>query len=273
MLHIASRVAVEAATGKLLTQAATLDDTGLAAFGQDLSAIAGLLSREPVLRRTLSEATTDVQARAGIINRVLTGHVGAPALQLTDFAIRQDWGSGSDLRDAFRRLGRTAQFLRAERSGELDEVEDQLFRFGRIVDGAPELSVLLDDPTLGGQARVALVRGVLSGRVHPLTQQLLEDLAQDTAGRSFSHGVRELVDQAAERKDKVVAVVESAVPLDTEQRGRLVAALGRIYHREVAVHTVVSPTLVGGLRIRVGDEVIDGSVAGRLAALRARLAS
>lgn len=273
MFHIASRLAVESATGKLLTLAATLDDTGLAALGQDLSGIAQLLSREPVLRRTLSEATTDVQARAGIITRLLTGHVGAPALQLADFVIRLDWANGADLRDGFRRLSRTAQFLRVERSGELDEVEDQLFRFGRIIDATPELSVLLDDPTLPGPGRTALVRNVLTGRVHPLTLQLLEDLAQDTAGRSFSHGVRELVDQAAERKDKVVALVETAVPLDTEQHNRLVAALGRIYHRQVAVHVEVSPRLVGGLRIRVGDEVIDASVAGRLAGLRARLAS
>lgn len=273
MQHIASRIAVQASTDKLLAVAATLDDAGLGALGDDLSAVSRLLGREPVLRRTLSEVSTDVQTRAGIMTRVLTGHVGAPALQLVDFAIHQDWANGADLRDGFRRLGRTAQFLRAERAGELDEVEDQLFRFGRIVDATPELSVLLDDPALPGDQRASLVRSLLAGRTNSLTVDLLTELAADTAGRSFTHGVRELVDQAADRKDKVVALVESAVALDTEQRNRLVAALQRIYGRPVAVHAVVVPALTGGIQIRVGDEVIDGSVSGRLAALRAKLAS
>ena len=91
------------------------------------------------------------------------------------------------------RLGRTAMFLRAERLGELDEVEDQLFRFGRIVAGPPDLSVVLDDPTLSGEARSSLVGRLLTGRVHSLTAELLEQLALDPRGRSFSRGVSEIV--------------------------------------------------------------------------------
>ncbi len=88
-------------------------------------------------------------------------------MRVVDFAVRQDWASGHDLRDGVERLGRTAMFLRAERAGELDEVEDQLFRFGRIIDGTPELSVLLDDPAIGGAARASLVRRLLTHRANP----------------------------------------------------------------------------------------------------------
>ena len=272
MEHIASKQALSASTGQLMLQAATLDDTGLGALGSGLAGVGSLLSREPALRRTLSEATTDVAHRAGLMSSLLTGKVGAPASAIVDFAVKQSWASGRDLADGLIRLGRTAMFLRAERSGELDEVEDQLFRFGRIVEGSPELSVVLDDPITPGPARASLVARLLAGRSHSLTSELLEQLAQDPGGRSFSHGVGQIVQQAAERKDKIVATVQSATSLTHEQSNRLTAALAKIYGRPVSVHVLVEPELAGGIRIRVGDEVIDGSVAGRLDELRRRLA-
>jgi F-type H+-transporting ATPase subunit delta len=272
MEHIASQQSLSEATSRLLTQAATLDDVGLGALGGDLTAVGALLQDNPVLRRTLSEVSTGSDVRAGIMSRILSGKVGQPAAALTDFVVRSHWATGRDLRDAFDRLGRTAVFLRAERAGELDEVEDQLFRFGRIVDGSPELSVLLDDPTSDATARVALVRRLLENRAHPLTVELLTALAEDPRGRSFSFGIRELVDQAAQRRDKVVAMVQSAVPLTAEETNRLTAGLSRVYGRSVTVHLETDPALRGGLRVRVGDEVIDGSVAGRLDTLRRRFA-
>lgn len=272
MEHIASTTALAAASDKLLLQAASLDDTGLGALGADLAGVGSLLSQNPILRRTLSEVTTDVEHRAGVMRSLLAGKVGLPAAALVDFTVRQPWATGRDLADGLIRLGRTAMFLRAERSGELDEVEDQLFRFGRIVDASPALSVILDDPTTAGRARAALVGRLLDGRSHPLTAQLLEQLATDPGGRAFTHGVGEIVTQAAQRKDKVVATVHAATALDVEQTSRLTAALAKIYGRPVSVHVLLEPALQGGIRVRVGDEVIDGSVAGRLDALRRRLA-
>jgi F-type H+-transporting ATPase subunit delta len=272
MQHIASTEALTAATNRLLQQSATLDENGLGALGSDLSNVGHLLLSQPVLRRTLAEATTDVEHRAGVMSSLLSGKIGDPASAIVDFTVRQPWASGRDLADGLIRLSRTAMFLRAERSGELDEVEDQLFRFGRIVDSTPDLSVLLDDPTTPGDARAALVQRLLAGRARPLTSELLEELARDPGGRSFSFGVAEIVTQAAERTQKIVATVESAIPLDGEQTSRLIAALTKVYGRPVSAHVLVQPGLRGGMRVRVGDEVIDGSVAGRLDALRRRMA-
>ena len=84
--------------------------------------------------------------------------------------------------------------------------------------------------------------------------------------------MRLLVDQAATRQEKVVAVVKTAVPLTDEQLTRLRSSLGRIYGRAVSVHIEVEPEVLGGIRVQVGDEVIDGTVAGRLEDLRRRMA-
>lgn len=272
MQHIASRQALEASTARLLQDAANLDDAGLGALGDELRSVGSLLLREVPLRRTLSEATLSLEARVGILTRVLQGKVGERTLAVVQFTLGQTWSNGRDLQSGITRLGRTAMFLRAERTGTIDEVEDQLFRFSRIIDGSPELSVVLDDPTVDPQARGSLITRLLGDRADPLVTAMVVGLAQDPAGRSFTHGLRELVDQAAARRHKVVAVVKSAVAFTPDQTRRLVTALTRIYGREVSVHLEVEPGLVGGVRVQVGDEVIDGSIAGRLDTLRRTLA-
>jgi len=270
--HIASRDALEATNQHLLEVSEPLGGVGLAALGSELDGVSDLLLSQVPLRRTLSENTLSPDVRAGIVERLLTGKIGAPALDVVTFAVRQKWSSSRDLQDAMRRLSRTAMFRRAERTGELDEVEDQLFRFGRIVDASPDLSVILDDPTADPDARSALVHRLLSGRAHTLVTELVDALARDTAGRSFTHGVRELLDQAAQRRDKIVAFVKTARPLTDEQQGRLGASLARIYGRPVTTHVEVEPGLLGGIRVQIGDEVIDGTVAGRLDGLHRKMA-
>jgi len=272
MQHIASRESLIATNEFLLSTAEDLDEEALTAIGFDLEKVSDLLLTEVPLRRTLSETTLSADTKTGIAGRLLSGKIGDPALAVVKHAVEQRWSSSRDLQEAMRRVSRTAMFRRAELSGELDDVEDQLFRFSRIVDASPELSVILDDPTADPAARSALVDRLLAGRAHPLVTELVDALARDTAGRSFTHGVTELVDQAAQRRDKVVAIVKTAVPLTQEQTTRLVGSLGRIYGREVSVHVEVDPAVIGGIRVQVGDEVIDGSVAGRLEALKRRMA-
>jgi F-type H+-transporting ATPase subunit delta len=273
MQHIASQAALEASTSKLLTLAAPLDEARLSTLGSELGQVSALISHQPALRRVLSETTTDADQRARLLAGLLTGKVSEPTMSVVDFAVRQGWATGHDLAEGLRRLGRTALFLGAERSGDLDGVEDELFRFERIVDATPELSLLLDDPATDPAGRAAVVSGLLTDKAHPLTVTLLTALARDPGGASFSHGVTELIEQAAQRRDKIVAVVHSAVPLSDDQVERLRAALRRIYSRDASVHTFIDPDVGGGLRIKVGDEVIDGTVAGRLDALRRTLAS
>lgn len=272
MRHLASRQSLESTVEILLASTASLDDTGLGALGQDLNAVAGLIAQEPSLRRTLSDNTIDKAAKAGLVDQLLRGKVGEPARKVLDKVVQAEWSTGTDLIDALHYLGRTAMFLRTERAGELDEVEDEIFRFGRIIDANPSLGIALDDPAATAAARGKLIRQLLSGKAHELTVELLIAVAADTRGRPFSHGVDELVEQAAERKDKAVAVVTSPVELSSSQYSRLVAALAQIYRRPVAVHVQVNPSIQGGLVVRVGDEVIDGSVAGRIAAVKAKLA-
>jgi F-type H+-transporting ATPase subunit delta len=77
---------------------------------------------------------------------------------------------------------------------------------------------------------------------------------------------------AADRKEQLIAVVRSAVELSAAQRNRLAAALSESYGHKMHLNIVLDPSVVGGISVQVGDELIDGTAASRLAEVRRKLA-
>lgn len=92
-------------------------------------------------------------------------------------------------------------------------------------------------------------------------------------GRSLEAGLESLSKLAAERRDRMVAVVTSAVPLSDPQKQRLGAALAKLYGRQMHLNLDVDPEVLGGIRVLVGDEVINGSIADRIEDAGRRMAS
>lgn len=241
------------------------------ALAGDLYGFANLLEGQARLRRLLSDPAAPIDQRKGTATALLGGKVGSGALELIGSAVGSRWSSPFDLVDSLVELGNQAVFAGAESTGSLAAMEDELFRFGRILEAESSVTTLLDDQSIDLPRRSALLRSLVGGKVQPLTMQLLEQaLAQ--RGRGFALRVEALADAAAARQSRSVARVRSAVPLSPEQERRLAQALTATYGRPIGVRTEVDPAVRGGLVIRVGDELIDGSVAKRLASARAALA-
>lgn len=269
MIRAASRAAVESLRGRLTQVADGLPAaTGLTGLASELYSIADLLVAQPQLRRSLADPAKAPADRAGLISGLLRGKVSAGALELTDAAARLRWSSSWDLPDTLEGLGDEALLTVAERDRQLDEVEDELFRFERILDGQPELVAALDDSTATTARRVQLIDSLVAGKVSPVTQALLAHAVTSTRKRSVSLAVDELVQVTATRQMRSVARVTSAVALTPAQQTRLAETLTSIYGRAISVRTSVEPSVRGGLVIQVGDEIIDGSVAARFAAAR-----
>jgi len=191
----------------------------------------------------------------------------------------------------------TAAFGVAEKDGSLDRFEDELFRFGRILDREPELSRLPSDTATPVDKRVALLREVLTdhdrgvvdglvdrvrsalggddpvSKVAPVTATLLEQVVRNPRSRNLDVAAEELSELAAARRDRYVAHVRTPVRMTGEQEQRLTDSLTRLYGRPISLQVELDPDLLGGLVVRVGGELIDGSVAGRLAAARRALPS
>jgi F-type H+-transporting ATPase subunit delta len=238
----------------------------------ELYSVADLLVAQPRLRRTLGDPATSADARTALLEKLLSGKVSKQTLTLVRAAVGLRWSSAWDLADAVEGAGDDALFAAAERGRSLDRVEDELFRFERILDTEGELAGTLDEFAVDPQRRIALLDSLVKDKVSPITLELLRHAVTSQRKRSITMAIDDLLEKAAARQARSVARVISAVPLTDAQQQRLTAALSDMYGRAISVRTALDPEVRGGLVVRVGDEVIDGSIATRFAAARAALA-
>ncbi len=261
--------AFEAAAERL--QAAISDGGDPTALGDDLFAVAALLDAQPGLRRTFTDPSGHAEAKQGLAGALLSDKVSEPAVDVFSAAVAQRWSSSHDLGDAIEQLGVMALVAAADDAGHLDDLEDELFSFSRIVQGEAALRDALSDRSVPVEHRRKLVRGLLGKKA---TQPVVRLAEQALMGRHRSVGVAlaEYQRIAAERRERVVATVRSAVALTDAEKERLADVLGRQAGREVHLNVVVDADVVGGVRVELGDEVIDGTVVGRLEDARWRMA-
>jgi F-type H+-transporting ATPase subunit delta len=244
----------------------------LLGLADELFSVARLLDGQLTLRRALSDPAGKPEDRAALARRLFGSRLSPTAVDLVETVARQRWSHPIDLVDAFMVLGTEAALDAAEVRGELDDVEDELFRFGRIIGGDRELARILSDRTASVEGKAALLDRLLSGRVSPVTELLLRNVLTGPHTGSAENAVERLSDAASRRRGQSVARVTSAVSLTPDQEARLAELLGRLYGRTIGLQVTVDPSVLGGLIVQVGDEVIDGSIAHRLEAAGRRLA-
>jgi F-type H+-transporting ATPase subunit delta len=272
-MRSASRQALKGLLDKFGEAADGLDEQGLSALAGDLTAVTELLERERVVTRLLTVPNEDAAPNVRLVQRLFSDKIGTPALTLVTDAASARWSSEADLIGAVEHVARQALLLSAERQGKLDEVEDQLFRFSRILDAQPRLDNLLGDTGTAAAGRIGLLRTVIGGGsgANSITTALLEHTVRLLRSQSAHQAVTELAQIAVARRGEVVADVGAAAELSDAQRSRLNTVLSRIYNHPVRVQVGVDPALLGGLAISVGDEVIDGTLSSRLAAAKTQL--
>jgi F-type H+-transporting ATPase subunit delta len=266
----ASRTSLAAASDRLTALATT--KAVAETMGDELFAVARLLDSEHALRRTLTDPARPAAAKATLVRSLLDERVSAPTLDLLADAVSARWSASRDLADAAEELAVKALTIAAERSRQLDNLEDELFRFGRVVAGQPKLRLALSDPNLPDERKRGLLGALLDGKATPVTERLITEAVLHPRGRSLEATLDTYGRLAAERKQRLIAVVRVASALTEQQQERLAAALAAVYGHDVYLNIVLDPQVVGGMSVQVGDEFIDASVASRLESLRRRLA-
>lgn len=266
MLRGASAVALRELSTQLGTSG-TLEEK--AALGSELFGIVGVLRGDPALRRALTDNSVEGESKAGLAGTVFGSAVGDKAAGLVADAASRRWTAAGDLAHALERLAVLSTVRSAGAKG--DQVSDELFGVRRLVDANPDLRSALADQTRSATDRNALLDSVLSGNVEPATASLVSQAVSRGIGRLDS-SLQEFLDLAAEALEETVATVHTAAELTEADRQRLVDALSRQYSTTVQLHVVHDPSLIGGLRVEIGDDVIDGSVSSRLDDAQRRIA-
>ena len=267
----ASRASFADLTDRLTAEDITsaTEATGL---GNELFAVVGLLDTEHALRRALSDPGKPAAEKGAVATALLHGKISGRAEALVTAAAESRWASSGDMVDAIEQLAVEAMVLAAESDGTLDDLEDGLFRFGRVVAGQPELRAALADPSAPEEGKRELLGALLNGKVTAVTLRLVDQMVAHPRGRSLTAALDMCAAIAARRREQLIAVVRSAVELSAAQRRRLAEALSSSYGHRIHLNVVLDPSVVGGISVQIGDELIDGTAASRLAAVRRRLA-
>lgn len=240
-------------------------------IGDELLAATGVLREQVALRRAATDPTRPAEARSELLRRVFAEHLGGDAAEVVGQAGGLRWTSSVDLPDALERLGVRSIVLAARDSGEADRVEDELFAFGRVVATDAGLRDALSDPARSAADKRGLIRDLLEGKATHATIRLAEESVSGIR-RTVSAAIDDLVEIVADALGRTVATVRTASALNDDQLGRLAAALGRELDSEVHLNVIVDPRVLGGVRVELGDHVIDGTVVSRLDDVRRRIA-
>ena len=265
----ASLAAVREQLDSLLTGGSKKDAAGQRKVAEELFAIVGLLEANPRLRRMLSDPAVHDDRRAALAADVLDGSsLSDTTNEIVEALVRSSWSRPADLVDAADQMAAQALFAGAEHADALDEVEDELFRFGRILDREPALRSALTDPSLPVERKAKLLDALLGDRVQDATGVLVRELALHPRGRTIDRGLEEYARVAAARRERLVARVRTVVPLTEAQLTQLASALADRLGHQVHLNVELDPDLIGGVTVRVGDVLFDGSVSHRLALAR-----
>ena len=172
--------------------------------------------------------------------------------------------------DAAERIERyaTAMLELAQSEGTAGDVEDELFRFARALEGSDELRSALTDTHLPASRRQQIVEDLLGSQATPTTTALVSMVVGTGRAKDLPAIIDELVKMSAAQANKAVAEVRTAVDLTEDQRTRLAAAVGKATGKTVEVKVIIDPSVLGGVITTVGDTVIDGSVRSRLEQLK-----
>ena len=263
-MRAASRETYKEARDRLAALAPRASGDELTAIGDELVAVAGLLGREPRLRRALADPARAGEERQALLDGILAGKVGKQAQDLLGVLARGRWSSTGELLEAVENLGVDALMAAAASDDDLSEVEDELFRFGQVVDGSPALAGALGDVTAPPAERASLVESLLGGKARPATVRLAKLALEGFGGRTFIGSLTRFVELAADQRNQRVAYVTVAAPLDEAEEQRLAEHLAGRYGQGVSLKITIDPSVIGGVRVLIGSDLYDGTTIRRL---------
>lgn len=239
-------------------------------IGDQLFSVVDALDSAGSLRRALTDPARPGTDKGDLITS-LFGKLDSRVQDVLVTLVRSRWSEEQDLAQSIEDAGVAAVLAYAESTGDLVAVEEELFRVERLLSSERDLLVAMSNRSATKEARLALFDGVLAGKLLPVTKSLLTRAVGMPRGRRLVPAIEAFIASAAERRNRSVAHVTAAVELSAAQRARLAGILSGAYGREVQINVAVDPEVIGGIRVQVGSEVVDGTVLARLDQARRRL--
>ena len=142
----------------------------------------------------------------------------------------------------------------------------------RAIAASGELELMLADPNITAESRLKIINDLVGKTFTQTAIELVNYALGNRHGRSITTTLKDLSKLAADRRGRLLAEITTAIALTSDQETRLVSALKAIYKQDIQLKKVVDKKVIGGVAVRIGDEVIDGTVSNRIAQIKRELA-
>ncbi|WP_394938664.1 F0F1 ATP synthase subunit delta [Psychromicrobium sp. YIM B11713] len=248
--------------------------TASLSLAEELFSVLSTVDSSAALRRALTDPSREASAKSELLASLVRGKVSEPAQQLVSSLATERWAAPRDLGDALETVAATVTIAVAENSAAgatgLEKLENDLFSFNQQVESSHEVQRALSAPQASVEAKVKLAFALVPQAGDP-AKVLISQAVSNPRGVRPAKLIERFATLAARRQERWIATVTVSRPLSESQQSRLEAGLNNLYGRELKVNVSVDPALIGGVRVKVGDEVVDSTVIARLAELRRQL--
>ena len=248
-------------------------------LAKELFGILGTVDSSAGLRRALTDPSRSGDEKSALVKQLFSGKVSADAVEIASGLAGSRWASARDIGDALETLAASVVIAVAENKSAvsasgitgLEALENDLFAFNQAVISSHEVQRALSEPQASPAAKIALAEKLVPNASEE-AKVLIGQAVTQPRGLKVTNLVRRFAELAAKRQQRWIATVSITRPLTETQTSRLQAGLNALYGRELKINMNVDPALIGGIRIQVGDEVVDASVIARLGQLQRQLA-
>jgi F-type H+-transporting ATPase subunit delta len=248
-------------------------------LAKELFGILAAVDSSAGLRRALTDPSRSGEEKSGLIKQLFGGKASAEAVDIAAGLASSRWASARDIGDALETLAATVVIAVAENMSAvsasgitgLEELENDLFSFNQAVASSHEVQRALSEPQASAAAKITLAERLVPSASEE-AKVLIGQAVTQPRGIKPTKLVRRFAELAAKRQQRWIATVSVTRPLTETQASRLQQGLNSLYGRELKVNVNVDPALIGGIRVQVGDEVLDASVITRLGELQRQLA-
>jgi F-type H+-transporting ATPase subunit delta len=241
-------------------------------FAEELFTIGAAVASSIQLRNLLSDPSGEAKAKQGALAAVFGKSVSKDALAFANTLSGLRWSKGSDLVAAFEQIGVYVVASIAAKSGDLNSLEAELFAARQVIDSDQELQQALSSRQADIESKVALVSSLFAKKLSASASLLVRFAVVGSRHLKLSEVLERFGKQVSEVASRLVATVTVAQPLSAAQFKKLESALSASYGQELNLNVEIDPSILGGVKVQVSGEIIDGSVASRLNQAKLQLA-
>ncbi|MGA1158783.1 MAG: F0F1 ATP synthase subunit delta [Candidatus Nanopelagicaceae bacterium] len=259
-----SRQAILAARSALDLALKGKSESDISKFASELFTALTALDSSAPLRRSITDISRDAKDKSKLVADVFGKSAPAAAGLIGELSAFK-WSKPNDLVDTLEHLAVEAEASAANASGELDRLEEELFAFSRVVAGDSELRQALSSSAYSSEGKRVLVAKLFGGKVSQITGRMLGHLVSGSRGRSLETTIDFYIKATVARRNRMIAVVKTAIAITDQQREKLTATLAAKIGQPVRLNVEIDPSVIGGISIRFADELIDATIVNRLA--------